>query len=240
MSPPSFPETRHSVIERIRAVDPTTRRDAFGDLVSGYWKPVYKHLRITWRLSEEDAQDLTQAFFAEAFQKAWLERYAPEKARFRTFVRLCADRVVMNWKQSAARTKRGGAAETVPLDFEAAERELGAQQLSTPPDAEDFFRREFVRALFDRAVSEVRAEYEAAGRRVHLDLFERYDLAPVEGQTYAGLARDFGLTTAQVTNYLAQVRRSFRAHALDALQALSGSQDEFRRDARELFGLEIE
>jgi DNA-directed RNA polymerase specialized sigma24 family protein len=240
MAPPSFPQTRHSVIQRIRAADPAARRDAFGDLVTGYWKPVYKHLRITWRLSEEDAQDLTQSFFSEAFQKAWLERYEPDKARFRTFVRLCADRVVMNWKQSASRAKRGGAAETVALDFDGAERELGWQQLSTPPDAEEFFRHEFVRALFDRAVREVRAEYEAAGRRVHLELFERYDLAPSEGQTYAGLAREFGLTTAQVTNYLAQVRRSFRAHALEALRGLSGSDDEFRRDARELFGLEIE
>ena len=45
-----FPATRHSVIERIRDADPDARRDAFGDLVEGYWKPVYKHLRLTWRL----------------------------------------------------------------------------------------------------------------------------------------------------------------------------------------------
>ena len=234
-----FPETRHSVIERIRGTKDEGRREAFGDLVTGYWKPVYKHLRLTWHLSDEDAQDVTQAFFSDAYEKSWLERYEPGKARFRTFVRLCADRCAMNWKQSASRVKRGGASETVPLDFESAEREL-AQYVSTPPDAEDFFRQEFIRALFDRAIARVREEFEAAGRGMHLQLFDRYDIAPVEGVSYAQLAQEFGLTTTQLTNYLAQVRRSFRAHALDALTSLTGSRDEFRREARELFGLEVE
>ena len=39
---PGFPPTRHSVIERMRSVDTAARRDAFGDLVEGYWKPLYK------------------------------------------------------------------------------------------------------------------------------------------------------------------------------------------------------
>jgi hypothetical protein len=73
-----FPATRLSVIERIRTTDPDARRQAFGDIVEGYWKPVYKHLRVTWHLDTEDARDLTQGFFADAFQKSWLERFEPE------------------------------------------------------------------------------------------------------------------------------------------------------------------
>src|SRR5262245_37534295 len=218
-----FPETRHSVIERVRDADEDRRREAFGDLVTGYWKPVYKHLRLTWRLADEDAQDVTQAFFSDAFQKAWLEKYEPDKARFRTFVRLCADRFVMNWKQAATRAKRGGPA-AAPLDFEAAERELA--ELSAPPDAEDFFRQEFVRALFERALGEMRREFEADGRTAHLTIFDRYDLDPADGVSYADLARELSLTTSQVTNYLALARRSFRSHALAALASLTGSRDE--------------
>ena len=55
---------------------------------------------------------------------------------------------------------------------------------------------------------------------------------------YADLAREFGLTTAQVTSYLAQVRRSFRTHALESLRVLSGSDAHFRDEARELFGVD--
>jgi RNA polymerase sigma factor (sigma-70 family) len=236
----AFPSTRHSVVQRIRSADASSRRGAFDDLVTGYWKPVYKYLRLTWHLPAQDAEDLTQAFFSEAFEKAWLERFDPDRARFRTFVRLCADRLVMNWKQSESRLKRGGAVETVALDFTEAEGELLAHHVGTPPEAEELFRREFIRSLFDRAVAAVRAEYQSAGRSVHLRLFERYDLAPVEGLTYADLAAEFGLTTAQVTNYLAQIRRSFRTHALETLETLTGTREEFRREARELFGMVVE
>jgi DNA-directed RNA polymerase specialized sigma24 family protein len=239
-SPGGFPATRHSIIERIRDADPDARREAFGDLVEGYWKPVYKHLRLTWRVEAEEARDLTQTFFADAFQKSWLERYEPEKARFRTFVRMCADRFVMNVRQSASRLKRGGALQRVPLDFNGAEGEMAAAGLTTLPDADAYFHQEFVRALFERVVEELRAEYDASGRALHFALFERYDLAPSEGVSYAQLARELELSTTQVTNNLAQVRRRFRDRALTILRGLCGSNQEFRREARDLFGMEVE
>ena len=36
------------------------RREAFGDLVEGYWKAVCKYLRLQWRVPDDEAQDLTQ------------------------------------------------------------------------------------------------------------------------------------------------------------------------------------
>jgi RNA polymerase sigma factor (sigma-70 family) len=232
-----FPATRHSVIERIRDGSADARRQAFGDLIEGYWKPVYKHLRITWRLDPEDARDLTQGFFAEAFQKAWLERYEPGKAKFRTFVRVCADRFVMNTRQAASRLKRGGGAHRLPLDFEGVEREVVSRQLSTQPEADEYFHQELVRSLFERAVQDLRSECAAAGREIQFVLFERYDLNPEEGVSYAQLARELGLTSAQVTNHLAHARRRFRERALDALRGLCGSHDEFRREAYDIFGV---
>ena len=164
--------------------------------------------------------------------------YDPSQARFRTFVRVCADRFVMNWRQSASRLKRGGGVATVPLDFDGAERELRMASVTAPPEAEEFFRQEFVRALFERAVAAVRAEY--AGRERHLACSTGTTSTRPTACRYAQLAAELGLTTAQVTNYLAQVRRSFRQHALAALEGLTGSRDEYRREARELFGVEVE
>ena len=233
-----FPVTRHSVVERIRAEDPEARRLAFGDLVEGYWKPVYKHLRVTWHLEPDAAQDVAQGFFADAFQKAWLERFDPAKARFRTFMRVCVDRFAMNARQADARLKRGGGLHTVALDFDAAERAVAADP--TPAnDPEAAFHQEFVRALFERTIRALRAEYAADGRDEHFVLFERYDLAHDDGLSYAQLAREFGLTTTQVTNRLAQVRRRFRERALDELRTLCGTDAEFQREARDLFGLDV-
>jgi hypothetical protein len=43
-----------------------------------------------------------------------------------------------------------------------------------------------------------------------------------------------------VTGYLAQARRAFRMHTIAELKALCGNADEFRRESRDLLGLEIE
>jgi RNA polymerase sigma factor (sigma-70 family) len=233
-----FPPTRHSVIERLRATADTARTEAFGDLVQGYWKPVYKYLRVRWRLPPAEAEDATQAFFTEALEHRWFDRFEPEKARFRTFVRVCVDRLMLNAQQAASRVKRGGGVEMLSIDFAGAERELA--NASTAPEAEDFFKREFVRALFDRAVRALRDDCLARGRERLWQIFERYDLAAQPGPSYADLAAELQMTSGQVTGLLAQARRAFRMHTVAELKALCASADEFRREARELLGLEVE
>jgi RNA polymerase sigma factor (sigma-70 family) len=233
-----FPTTRVSVIERLRQTEAEPRREAFGDLVAGYWKPVYKYVRVKWRLPPEEAEDAAQAFFAEALEKSWFVRFDPAKARFRTFVRVCVDRLVMNRRQAAIREKRGSE-RVVTVDFASAEFELAGEMPAVVPDAEAFFEREFVRALFDRAVQSVRADCMAKGRARHWQLFERYDLADTK-PSYATLAAEYGLTEGQVGGQLAQMRAAFRVQVVAALESLCADRDEFRREARALLGLEIE
>ncbi len=119
-----FPATRRSVLERVRSADDGIRREAFGDLAAGYWKPSYHYLRLQWRLTPEEAEDAVQAFFATAFEKQYVERYDPAQSKFRTFLRVCLDRFVQNLRKAAAAEKRGGGAALLSLDFPGAEREL--------------------------------------------------------------------------------------------------------------------
>ena len=222
----------------MRAADTEARRVAFDEVVCGYWKPVYKHLRLTWQLSPEDAKDLAQGFFGEAFEKAWLEKFDPGRARFRTFVRVCVDRYAMKMRRAETRLKRGGGMQMVSLDCAAAERELPAD-LRSRIDPDACFEQEFIRALFERTLDALRAELLSDGHEAAFVLFERYDLAREEGVSYARLAQELGVTTTQVTNRLARVRRRFREIALEHLRALTGTDEEFQREARELFGLEV-
>jgi DNA-directed RNA polymerase specialized sigma24 family protein len=224
-----FPATRQSVLERVRSADEGVRRDAFGDLAVGYWKPSYHYLRLQWGLAPEAAEDAVQAFFATAFEKQYVERYDPAQAKFRTFLRVCLDRYVQNLRKAAAAEKRGGGA-ACELDEMAAE----------VADPDRFFHDETVRFLFGRAVGSLQAACAAAGRDVVYRVFERHDLAPASDTSYASVARDLGLSVGQVTNHLHAARRQFRDLALGHLRALSATDDEYRREAREIFGLEIE
>ena len=234
-----FPVTRRSVLERIQSGDPDVRRTAFGDLSEGYWKPSYHYLRLHWRLPAASAEDVVQAFFAAAFEKQYVERYDPAKAKFRTFLRMCLDRFVQNHQKAERAEKRGGGQPHLPLDFPAAERELSAIAVQDRRDLDRFFHDETVRALFAGTVDAMRRAYEGEGKSIIFRVFERHDLHPSADLSYASVAREFDLTSAQVTNYLHAARSRFREQALLNLRALVGTDDEFRDEARELFGLEI-
>lgn len=240
-----FPTTRGSILLAVGSSDAGVRRQAWDVLVTAYWKPVYKYLRVRWRATPEDAEDLTQSFFARSMEKELFGRYDPAKARFRTYLRLCLDGFVANRRKAARRLKRGGGVEPLPLDFAGAEGELVHHDVPDPKqvDMEAWFHREWVRALFARVVDELRRRSEKRDRQVHFELFVRYD---VEGSddpdrpTYGELAEELGLTTVQVTNYLASIRREFRRLVLDGLRDATGSEAELRDEARRLLGVEPE
>jgi RNA polymerase sigma factor (sigma-70 family) len=234
-----FPTTHHSVVAATRSDDADLRRRAFERLIAAYWRPVYKYVRLRWGATSDDAQDLTQEFFLRAMEKRFFDRYQPSQARFRTFLRVCLDRFVSNQRVAASRLKRGGGAGFIRLDVESAEAELRAPDLGQPPDVEAYFREEWVRSLFTRAVDELGRRLEASGRQLAFRLFSRYDLEgpdAAEPPTYAGLAREFHLHVTQVTNQLHAVRRQFREIVLEELRAITAGEDEFRAEARELFG----
>lgn len=234
-----FPATQRSVLERIRTGDESVRHLAFGDLAQGYWKPSYHYLRLHWHLSPEAAEDAVQAFFTVAFEKSYIERYDPTKAKFRTFLRVCLDRFVQNLRKAESAERRGGGATTLSLDFPGAERELESVSAGQSSDVDRFFHDETVRFLFGRAVESLRDRSARSGREIVYRVFELHDLQPTTTTTYATVAAELGLTASQVTNHLHAARRQFRELALEHLRAISATEDEFRREARDLFGLDI-
>jgi RNA polymerase sigma factor (sigma-70 family) len=235
-----FPVTHRSVLERIRSADTDERRLAFGDLAEGYWRPSYHYLRLQWRLTPEATEDAVQAFFTVAFEKGYLEKYDPSKARFRTFLRVCLDRFVQNLQKAEHAARRGGLAERLSLDFPGAERELAERAIADLGDPDRFFRDETIRALFGRALESLRRACDAEGKPQVFRVFERHDVRAGDETSYATVARELNLSVAQVTNYLHASRRLFRGLILTHLRDLVADEHEFRAEARDLLGLEVE
>jgi len=232
----AFPVTRHSVIAAAQSHDPQQRVQAIEAITAAYWRPVYKYVRMRWRLEREDAEDFTQDFFFRFLEKELLGSYDPEKGRLRTFLRTCIDRLFMNQLRDAGRQKRGSSALHVSLDFDEAEHELAAASHVESP--ESYFEKEWVRTLFALAVERMKAHCSAAGKMTQFALFERYDLADAEDRpSYGELAVAFQLAVTDVTNYLAFARREFRRAVLEQLREMTGSEDEFRREAQALLGV---
>lgn len=238
----SFPPTRHSLLADLRADEPDVRARALDALARLYWRPVYKHLRRRLGLSSHDAEDTTQAFFAHALTADTFASYDPRQARFRTFFRVCLDRFAANEFRAAGRQKRGGHIRHVPIDVEGAERELERAGVVAVSDPDAEFHREWVRSLFGLSVESLEAWGRETGRQVHFSLFERYDLdeAPGDRPTYQALADEFGIPVTQVTNYLAAARREFRRIVLARLREVTTTDAEFRAEARDLLGVDVQ
>ena len=188
------------------------------------------------QLDGDEAADITQEFFTITLEKDVLGKFDPERARFRTYLRVCLDGFVSNLKKAESRLKRGGGVTTVSLDFASAEGELGRHEPAVPADVDELFYREWVRALFQRAVEDLRSSCAAANRLTMYRVFERYDLADDARPTYAALAAELGLTTATVTNHLATMRRELRRHLLERLRELTTTDEEFEAESRRLLG----
>jgi len=236
-----FPVTNHSAIVAARSEDHEVRRRAFETILASYWKPVYKYIRIKWQANNEDAKDLTQGFFADAFEKSHFAVYDATKASFQTFLRTCLDGFLSNQKKAESRLKRGGGASHFSLDFINAEDELALHSQVSDMTGEEYFHREWVRSLFTLAIETLRQRYVDSGRSVHFKLFESYDLVDDNSETktsYASLAQQFDLPTTAVNNYLAATRRDFRKVLLEKLREITATEEEFRKEARALLGVE--
>ncbi len=234
----AFPATRHSVVMAARSDDPEVRSRAVETITTAYWKPVYKYVRMRWSIPPEDAQDFTQDFFARLMEKEFLSSFDPQKGRLRTFLRTCADRMYWNQSRDAQRQKRSGGFAHLSLDFDGAERELS--RAARPESIEEYFEKEWIRSLFSLALERLRAHCEKCGKMIQFALFERYDLVE-EGEpkpSYAELAREHGLPVTDVTNHLAWARRGFRRLVLDQLREMTASDEEFRREAQALLGVD--
>jgi RNA polymerase sigma factor (sigma-70 family) len=234
----AFPLTSRSAVLGSGSDDPIQKSRAFNRLVKAYWKPVYKHIRVRWKKSNEDAKDLTQGFFVRALEKDTFGGFKPEMARFRTYVRTCLDNYLANASIAERAQKRGGGLVSISLDFGDAEKELESSAAMVELDTEDLFDREWARSLVATATKALSEELEQKGRGVPFQVFRRYDLAADtdERPTYAALAQELGIKPSDVSNYLNASRKRFRELVLDSLRELTASEEEFRMEALELLG----
>ena len=237
-----FPSTRMSLLEAA-AAGKALPNDALDRVAALYWKPVYKYIRLKWRKSNEDAKDLTQGFFASALEREFFERFDPDQASFRTYLRVALDRYAANQHAAANRQKRGGGLVMTGLDFDSAVGEQPGgkdrrQKAIVCPtlSPEELFHREWQRQLFSLAVDDLRDFCEKCGKQTQWRIFEAYDLADGDRRDYAALAELHGITVTTLNNHLAWSRRTLRGFVAERLRGVTSGDRELRAEMRSAFG----
>jgi RNA polymerase sigma factor (sigma-70 family) len=201
-----FPRTHWSVVRAACCQEPTAESQAALEaLCRAYWRPLFAFARHRG-YSAEDAQDMTQAFFARLLEKRWFGAADPARGRLRTFLIAAFKHFLSNeWRRESA-LKRGGGQWTLPLDTALAE------SLSRPTDAtaEEVFDRQWALRLLELALSRLQGEFLAADKAAEFEVLKDCLMAAHGDIDYAGLAQKLGMQPGAVRVAAHRLRKRFR------------------------------
>ncbi len=231
-----FPTTTWGMISQLQERPNPESRTGFETLCRRYWKPVYYHLRIGRGRSNEDAKDLTQAFFLWILESDALRKYERERGSFRRYLKVLLGGFAGHEKSALERLKRGGGKQILSLDFS----EASSAELVPDPDASDpakVFDSLWVKEIIEAATNRVRARLSSTGREAYLRVYQKYDLVPEpQRPTYETLASELGLKVSDIRNYLFAVREMLRDEIRSEVSETTTDLRELENEWNALFG----
>jgi DNA-directed RNA polymerase specialized sigma24 family protein len=180
---------------------------AMEELCRNYWYPLYAWVRRRG-YGVEEAQDLTQEFFARMIEYHWLESADPKRGKFRSFLLVAMNHFLANeWRRTHA-IKRGGGKPLIPLDDTAEKRY--ALDATTDLTPEKIYERHWAWGLFDRAVNRLREEYAAAGKDKLYGALKSYLADEIHEGDYRRLAIQLEMSQAAVATAVHRLRDRYR------------------------------
>ncbi len=204
-SQPLFATTHWSVV--LATAQSPQAAAALEKLCRTYWYPLYVYVRRRGH-SPEDAQDLTQQFFAMLLQKEYLRLADPARGRFRTFLLHALNHFLINQWRRSQRAKRGAGATVLSLDAEQTEDRYlrEAAETMTPEKA---FEKQWAMTLLDQVLVSLEREYSASPEvfRELAGLLWGKD----PGVTYAQIGERLGMNEGAVRGAMHRLRERYRS-----------------------------
>jgi RNA polymerase sigma-70 factor (ECF subfamily) len=220
---PAFPSTQWS-----RILAPGGARD-LDALARAYWRPIRAWLGARLRCRDADADDLAQEAFAWILQTDLFDKADPARGRFRAFLKRSLHNFAIDRVRRSRAHKRGGTTTTTSLD----DAEPGDPQARTPDEIlDEAWRKE----LLQQAQQRLERELEGGPRELHYRLFRDYFLASGDEPDHAALAGRYGITRADVSNWLDSAKRRYRAILRELVRETVGNGDDLQEELRLLFG----
>jgi RNA polymerase sigma factor (sigma-70 family) len=205
---PAFQTTSWSLV-LAAASDPTNySRAALATLCGIYWSPVYAFIRRRG-YSGDEAQDLTQSFFARLIENDYVRDADRQRGKFRTFLQTSVKHFLANeWDRTHA-LKRGGHQIALPIDPVEVESWY-APEVMEPRTPENLFERRWAVALLEQVMAKLRAEFIALGRLNYFERLSTFLNGDPQGSGYEALSIELGGSPAALRVAVHRMRRRFR------------------------------
>ncbi|MFT4176969.1 MAG: sigma-70 family RNA polymerase sigma factor [Luteolibacter sp.] len=203
-----FATTRWTLIRAAGQEPSPMAREALESLCGTYWFPLYAYIRRCG-FSKEDAEDLTQAFFAKLLERRDFDGLAKENGRFRAFLLASLKHFLSNERDHRNRKKRGGTLTHFSLDWQNADAKFEIAD-SHQPSPDQTFDREWATALLERVLQRLRDESMAGGNGERFEQLKGFLTISKDQISCAEKARVLGIEEGTLRVAVHRLRQRYR------------------------------
>lgn len=234
-NPHDFATTHWSIVLAAGDLEQRHAHEALSKLCESYWLPLYAYIRR--RVADVgEAQDLTQAFFAELLEKNFLGAADPNRGSFRAFLLTAFKHFLSKqWEKSRAQ-KRGGGQAPLSLDFAVADSTLAIEPAGGLT-AEQLYDRQWALTLLDQIMKRLQGEFDQAGSAIRFEVLRVFIIGDHAGVTYADAAERLGMSESAAKQAASRIRRRYRQLLRDEIAQTVASQGEVDDEIRNLFAV---
>ena len=206
--PVAFTTTHWSVVLEAQGESPAAQ-EALEKLCRTYWRPIFAFLRRQG-LPPEEAEDITQGFFAQLLERRKFSALRKEKGRLRSFLLGALKYFVADEQRRAMAIKRGKGQRLIPLQELRADERFDMEP-SDPMTAEMIYERRWALTVLEQVLNRLKGEYATAGNAALFDSLKQ--LLPDEpgSPSQAEIATQLGMTENALRQAFYRFRQRYQS-----------------------------
>ncbi len=203
----AFTTTQWSVVLDAQGKSPSAE-EALEKLCRTYWWPLYGFVRRQG-YSPEEAQDLTQGFFAMLLERRDFDAVRREKGRLRSYLLASLKNFLAKAHRRAMTIKRGEGRPLVPLE-DLLIRERADLEPADTLSADRIYERRWAFTLLEQVLARLEEEYQVAGNSALFERLKQTLSDEPDRPSQAKIAQELGMTENAVKQAFYRLRQRYR------------------------------
>ena len=202
-----FTTTHWSVVVEAQGESPVAQ-EALEKLCRIYWRPIYSFMQRQG-ITPEEAEDVTQAFFADLLEHKNLTAVRKEKGRFRSYLLGALKYFLADERRRAMAIKRGKGQRLIPFEELSREERIEIESAHTVT-AEQIYERRWASTVLQHVLGLLKNEYVAAGNGALFDSLKQLLPDEPDSPSQADIAGQLGMTANAVRQAFHRFRQRYQ------------------------------
>ncbi len=230
----AFATTHWSVVLEAQGESPAAQ-EALEKLCRTYWRPIYAFVRRQGA-GTEDAEDLTQGFFALLLERKDLNTVRKEKGRLRSYLLTSVKHFLTDESRHAMAVKRGKGQRLIPLE-EIRECERVGVERSDRLTADQIYGRHWAFTVLEQVMTRLRDEYRSAGNLRFFDQMKKMLMDEPDRASQAQVASEFDMTENAVKQAFYRFRQRYQTLLREEISHTVGTPGDIEDELRHLIAV---